>query len=369
MKRLFAAIAMSTLLFASCTGGDTTNGDDMITLGWVGPLSGDISNIGNASKQAVEMAVAEMNEAGGIDGKKVQVIFEDGACESRKASSAANKLVNVDKVSAIIGGLCSSESLAAIAVAGEKGIPMVSPASTSPDLTDAGKYFFRVVPSDEFQGKRAAQFVKEDLGATKIGVLYAVTDYTKGLADAFTDSLKDMGVDILVEDTFQQKSRDLRTQLTKMKDAGVEHLYFSTYTEAGVVGLKQMTELGFEVQIIGSDAFGDAKMIEADGAEGAIYLTPKTATNDDFNASFMEANDREDVPVYAMQSYDAAKLLMKHIADKGADSENIRKGLAATLNFEGVSGYISFDENGDLASADYDIFMVKDGKSVPYAAE
>jgi branched-chain amino acid transport system substrate-binding protein len=158
-----------------------------IKIGWLGPLTGDVSSVGTADKQAGEIAVKEINDAGGINGRPLEVVYEDGFCDSKTASNAGNKLINIDKVVAIIGGFCSGETLAVAPTAEQNKVVMISPASTAPSISTAGDYIFRDVPSDSYQGKHAANFVYNTLGKRKAAVLYASVDYTQGLADVFSD--------------------------------------------------------------------------------------------------------------------------------------------------------------------------------------
>ncbi len=384
MKKTAAGLSLMSFLLVSC-GGTTAPTTDMDTemegadtmmmeqpeefvVGWVGPLSGDIAAIGNGSKSAVEMAIAELNEAGGINGVPVRGVFEDGACESRKASTAGNKLINIDKVNMIVGGICSSESLALVPMAERAGITMISPASSSPELTGISDFFLRVTPSDVFQGQFAAEFIANELGVKQVGLLYAVTDYTKGLADAFKASFEALEGEILLEDTFQQKSRDLRSQITKMKDAGVELVYFATYTEAGVPGLKQMMELELDAQIVGPEAFADPKLMEAEGAEGVLYSIPVTSDDTAFAEKYMAFTEAEELPAFAMQSYDAMMTFAMALTEMGdaVDMAALPMTLREMEAYEGVSGTIEFDGNGDIETAAYEMVQIKDQASVPY---
>ncbi|HAT03576.1 MAG TPA: hypothetical protein DCS29_02240 [Candidatus Magasanikbacteria bacterium] len=340
-----------------------------IKLGWLGPLTGDVSSVGTANREGTELAVKEINDAGGINGRKVEVVYEDGACDSKTASNAGNKLINVEKVTAIVGGLCSGETLANTTVAEENKVVMVAYGSTAPSLTTAGDYIFRVVPSDSYQGKYAANFVYSTLGKKKVAVLYAKTDYTEGIAQVFIDEYKKLGGEVVLTDTFLQTDRDLKTQLTKVKNSEAEALYFPTYTEAAVVGFKQMKELGLSISIIGPEGYADPKIVAAEGTHDTMYTAPVSPENESFNNKFMAATKRTDVPIYTTHAYDATKILLETIKKVGTDKEMIKNELYNVKNYQGVSGEITFDKNGDLATANYEIMVIKNNKSEKYSAQ
>ena len=156
-----------------------------IKIGFVGPLSGDVANLGQNIRAAVEVARDEINNQGGINGRKIQVIFEDGKCDSKAATAAGNKLINLDKVKMIVGGVCSGETLAIAPMAEKNNVILISPASTNPKVTQAGDYVFRLIPSDSFQGKFAAEYMYNTLGKRSIAVLYTKNDWGVGVSNVF----------------------------------------------------------------------------------------------------------------------------------------------------------------------------------------
>ena len=263
---LVAGLAMFLLVGGGCAMTDAPAGvsdntdapavedTSPIKIGWLGPLTGDVSSVGSADRDGATLAVKEVNEAGGINGRMLEVVYEDGGCESKMASTAGNKLINVEQVVAIVGGLCTGETMAVAPTAEEKKVVMVSPGSTAPSVTEAGDYIFRVVASDDYQGAFAAE-ATYNMGKRKAAVLYGVTDFHKGLADAFVKRFEELGGQIVASETYLQESRDLKGQLTKIKNSGADVLYFATYTEAGVVGIKQAQELEVGLQIVGAEPF------------------------------------------------------------------------------------------------------------------
>lgn len=337
-----------------------------IKIGWLGPLTGDVATVGEATRDAAVLAVKEINEAGGINGRQLELIVEDGGCDSKKANTAGNKMINVDKVVAIVGGMCSGETLAVSPMAEEQKVLMVSPASTAPSITEAGDYIFRVVPSDSFQGKYVAEFAYNTLGKRKVALLISKTDYTEGVAKAFKDSFVVLGGEVVVEDTFLQTDRDLRTQLTKVKNSDTDLIYFASFTEAALAGLKQKEELSIDLPVLAPDSFGDPKIHAAPGAEGIVYAVPKASEAETFKTKFLAETGRDDMPVYVTETYDIINILAMVMKDAGSDSGAVKQALYGLKDYQGVSKVISFDENGDLLSAEYDLFQIKEGKNVPY---
>lgn len=341
-----------------------------IKIGWLGPLTGDAATVGVSEKLATELAVKEINEAGGINGRQLNVIYEDGSCDSKTASNAGQKLINVDKVTAIIGGLCSGETLAVAPTAEANKVVMIAYGSTAPKVSDAGDYIFRDVPSDDFQGKYAANFIYNTLGKKKAAVLYAVTDYTEGLAKTFSDEFKKLGGEVALTDTFLQDSRDLRAQMTKVKNSGADVLYFSSYTEAAVVGFKQAQELGLTMQIVGPESFSDPKTVTAQGTDGMLYTVPVAKESDAFKTKYFAfAGKSDNLPVYASQTYDAVNLLAMIMKKVGTNPEAIKNELYNVKDYEGASGKIGFDQNGDITSAEYQVMKVMSGKASKYLAQ
>ena len=191
-----------------------------IKIGYIGPLTGDTSSIGTVNKAAIEIAVDEINKAGGINGQPLQVIYEDGQCNATTATNAASKLINLDKVSIIIGGLCSTETAAFGPMAMKNKVIVLSPGSSAPNLNQLGKYFFRSYPSDAFQGKFGAEYAYNEMGARKVAVLYHVSDWGTGIKNVFEVRFKELGGQI-VDAPMDTQTRLLGCALNLGADAPV----------------------------------------------------------------------------------------------------------------------------------------------------
>lgn len=345
-------------------GGSNPSGP--VVLGFIGPLTGDAANIGQNSKAAVSIAVEEINAAGGIGGQNLEIIYEDGQCNGKTASNAANKLINVDKVPVILGGACSGETSAFAGASEQAKVVTLSYCSSVPTLTQAGDYIFRDYPSDLYQGKFGAEYAYNNLGKKKVAVLYVKSDWGTGIEKVFVDSFKALGGEIVAEEGYEQTSRDLRSQLTKIKGAKPDLVYFLGYTEATIPGLKQAAELKLNVPMLGGDAWDDSKIFTEAGkaAEGIMYTVVSSPLSDAFKAKMKEKVGSDEITVCSPNAYDATKIIAEVISKVGTDSTKIKDELYKVSFVGGVSAdKIEFDANGDPVGASYVVKIVKDGKA------
>ncbi len=373
MKTSFKIITFIAICLAAAPAGCSRPQEDggrrnNIKIGFIAPLTGDLAYIGENMKAAAEIARDEINQAGGVGGRNVELIVEDGKCEPKEAANAGNKLINMDKVPAIIGGLCSSETLAVAPLAERSRVILFSAASTSPDISSAGDFIFRDVPSDSFQGVFAAEYVKTKLGKNRVALLKCLSDWCLGVNDSFKAEFKRLGGQITSEEAFPQDSRDLRSQIAKIKNSKPDLVYFVSYTEGAIVGIRQMKELGMDAPIFGADAWSDPKIWESVGesGDGARYVEP---ANNEIPKAFIDAMSKKtggkEINVYAPRAYDAMKLLASVMNKAGTDTDAIRKGLYATANYQGIADNYTFDKNGDITNARYAVKEVRKGKGVP----
>ncbi len=337
-----------------------------IKIGFIGPLTGDVANLGQNAKLAVEMAIDEINSKGGINGSPIKVIYEDTKCNPSDGVNAGNKLINIDKVPVIIGGVCSSESLAVAPLAESSKTILFPYCASVPAISDAGDYIFRDYPSDSFQGKFLAEYMYNN-GIRKTATLYCLSDYCIGLRDTFSKRFKELGGSIVLEEGFEQTARDLRTQLIKIKNSEPDAVYFSSYTEATIPGLKQAKEMGLNVEFFGADAWDDPKIWSEVGeiANSAIFTTVAPGEKS-FKEKFMSKTGKNDMTICAPQAYDAVNIIADIMKKVGVDTEKIKNELYSVKNYKGVSGTIGFDEKGDLMTANYILKIVKNGQAIKY---
>lgn len=355
-------IVIVVIIILASTGGKKGE-TGPIKIGFIGPLTGEISSLGLAGQAATQVAIDEINAAGGINGRQVQLIAEDGKCTAATAVSAAQKLLSVDKVAAIIGGLCSGETTAFVKIASDMKVPVISYGSSAPSLSQSGKYFFRTYPSDANQGRVAAEYVFNTLKAKKVAVLYHISDWGSGVESVFANRFKELGGTITDEEGTPPTVRDYKTQLSKFKTSQPDYLYMALYPDGALVAVKQSQDIGLKMKIFGADAWGDTKFIkEADPRADIMYVEAANSPTDDFKTKLLAKTGGDQVPTGAPQAYDAMKVLAIAMTSVGLDGDAIQDALRKT-DFDGVSGKIKFDQNGDITTASYKIKKIAGGLS------
>ncbi|KKT34539.1 MAG: Extracellular ligand-binding receptor [Parcubacteria group bacterium GW2011_GWA2_44_12] len=332
-----------------------------IKIGFIGPLTGDVANLGQDTLKATQLAIAEVNAEGGISGKPLELIAEDGACNAKASAEAGNKLINLDKIPVILGGLCSGETNAFAPTAEQNKVVVLSPCSSAPNITQAGDYIFRTYPSDTFQGKFAAEYAYNTLGKKQAAVLAVLGDYGQGIKNTFMGRFKELGGTIVLAEDYNQESRDLRTELTKIKAGNADMIYFIAYTEAGIVGLKQAKELGLTIPVLSGDALDDPKVHENSFAEGLMYTVPSAPLTEEWKQKVIAAGGNP--TLCTPYAYNNVKIIADIMNRVGTDATAIKDELYKVKDYPGVSGPVTIDENGDLATATYDVKIVKNGKA------
>ncbi len=286
----FCLLTVIALLISSCGGG--AGGGDVIKVGGIAELTGDIPAVGASFKNAAEMAVQEINDAGGLDvgGKKykIELVIEDNAGKADQSASSAQKLITQDNVVAIIGPNASRYAIPASEIAESSKVALISPWSTNPKTTLDAKtnepksYVFRACFIDPFQGRVVAKFAMENLGAKKAAVLYDVaSDYNKGIAEFFKQTFEENGGTVVAFETYTTGDKDFTAQLTKIKDTGPDVIFLPNYYSEVPLQIQQAHRLGIEVPFIGSDSWGSAELIKLCGAEceGYYFSTHYAADN------------------------------------------------------------------------------------------
>ena len=367
--RFLLALAAATLLFlaSSCTKPAT----DTIKVGEYASLTGKEASFGQQSHKGLVLAIEELNAAGGVLGKKLELITEDNQTRSGESATAVKKLISRDKVIALIGEVASGRSNEAAPIAQAAKIPMIAPAATNPSVTQTGDYIFRVCFIDPFQGTVMAKFAKDDLKAQKVAILASVSNaYSVGLAKFFKETFVANGGTVVVEKSFSEGDKDFRAQLTAVKAAGVDAIFVpSYYTEAALIA-RQARDLGLTVPLFGGDGWVADQLLEigGDALNGCYYSTHFSPENQDpvvqaFVKKFKArwgANENPDA--FAALGYDAAFVLVDAIKRAGTtDGPKLRDALAATKNFAGVTGVTNIDANRD-ASKPAAIIAIKGGK-------
>ncbi len=355
----------------AATGGDA----DTILFGEVGSLTGAQATFGISTKNGIQMAVDEVNAAGGItvDGKakKLAVRVYDDQGKPEEAANAVSRLINQDKVTVILGEVASSNSLAMAPKAQAAKVPMITPSSTNPKVTQVGDFIFRVCFIDPFQGTVMAKFATETLKAKNVAILKDnKSDYSLGLAQFFTETFAKLGGNIVAEEAYSQGDTDFRGQLTAIKGKNPEAIYVpGYYTDVGVVA-RQARELGLKVPLMGGDGWESEKLYELGGsAIDGSYFSNHYSTDDpnprvqafikNYEAKYGGKPDS-----LGALGYDAAMVAVEAIKRAGStDGQKVRDELAKTSGHPGIAGTITLDEQRNAVKPAV-ILQVKDDHSV-----
>ncbi len=341
-----------------------------VTFGWLGALTGSAATIGVPIKDAVELAVEEVNANNIIPGKKLSMIYEDDACDPKKSTTSTQKLVDVDKVTAIIGGLCSGTVLADAPIVEDGKVLLMSYSATNPKIKDAGDYIFRNVPSDNGQGAAAAALMNAR-GFKKVAIIHIQNDYAVGLTDVFKAEAKKLGFEIVASETYDPADTDFKTQLSKISAKSPDALYMVSHPADAAIVLKQAAELGLKIPIVGSDSSKDDAVITGAGAaaEGLIVTLPGVPKSPELEkfASSYKAKYGKEFSVYTPEAYDVVYILAKACAATDCTSTAMKDYLYKMGPYTGASGAYEFDKDGEVQKQ-YDYFTVKDAKWEKYAA-
>jgi branched-chain amino acid transport system substrate-binding protein len=355
----------AALVLSGCKAGSKAAYGGVIKIGNDAPLTGDIPKVGEESKYALEMWVEDINKAGGLDvggvKYKVQVINEDNESKAESATAAALKLINNDKVLAIIGPYSSKQAVPTGGVCNENKVPMISPWSTNPRTTKDRPWVFRGCFLDSFQGMVDAKFAKEELGAKKVAVLYDVaSDYPKGLAEFFKKGAEKEGLQVVAFESFTTKDRDFSAQLTKIKNSGADVLFTPQYYDEVPLIVKQAHQLGWNKPILGSDSWGSPELMKlcGDDCVGSYFSTHWAYSGvkgkaKEFVDRFNKKYGYKPGDVAAL-TWDSAHILQQAIQNCGKltgnlqkDRQCIRDNMAKIKEYPGITGKMTFTEEGD----------------------
>ncbi len=367
MRKAVAFLLIAFICIAGVAAGGSGEGGsgDTYKIGFIGPLTGDNANYGIRCSNAAKLAISEINAAGGIGGKQLELIAEDSEGTVDKALASYEKLAYMDEVCAIIGPVFTSPALAVAQRCQEDGIVMISPSATHKDVTaqpatnaDGLNYVFRTVPSDALQSEVAGHYFYEVLGYRNLASLYAMNDYSQGLALGMKETFEALGGKVVAEETCMVGDKDFRTQLTQIKAANPEAIYIPNYTVEDAQILEQAAQLGVAVQFLSSDGFSDPEIynLAPDFTDGVVYVGPAQAEASsiltDFQAAYGEAYNGDAPDSFATNSYDATYIIAGAIERAGsADTKAIRDEVAATKDFQGANGIMNFAANGDLVAS------------------
>jgi branched-chain amino acid transport system substrate-binding protein len=373
MKRTLLALTLAALAASPAFAKDI-----VVKLGHAGPLTGPIAHIGKDGENGARLAIEDANAKGyviGGDKVKFELMGEDDQADPRQATLVAQRLADAG-VKGVVGHVTSGASIPASRVYDNVGIPVITPSSTNPKLTQQGyKVTFRVIANDNQQGGSLAAFAVGKLGAKRIAIIDDRTAYGQGLADVFDAAAKKQGATIVAREFTSDKATDFMAILTKVKGANPDAVFYGGMDAQSGPMLRQMKQLGIGAKFLGGDGSctGDMIKLAGDAMSSNVYCSQAGLPMDrmpggtNFNTRY-KARFNTDVQLYAPYSYDAATALIE--AMRKANSVEPSKYLAALqgLTFKGVTGTIAFDAKGDIKDGGITLFNFKDGKWVPLAA-
>ena len=340
-----------------------------IKIGFISPLTGDAAAYGEVVRDVEKLAVEEINASGGINGRQVEGIYEDGKCSGAGAASAMQKLVNADKVKIVIGGFCSSESLAAVPIATQNKVFLFSPGSSSPDLTNVSKYFARNYPSDASQGSVLAGVAYNQKNWRKVAFIQEQLDYPLGIFKAFSAEFEKMGGKIVKEE-FATNVTDFRSQLTKLKAENPDALFIDTQTPAAADRiLKQLQDLKWRPALLVSDATsGDSATVKKDASilEGALAaefgVDPANQKYQHHLQAYKEKYGKDaNFTSYTQTVYDSVYMIRDAVFAVGYDGTKVANWVRSAKDWPGASGLVTIKADGDRAGGHVPK-VIKNGK-------
>ena len=366
---VFATALVAAVALAGC-GKSGSSANDTIKVGEFASLTGKEATFGISSHEGTQLAVEQINAAGGVLGKKIELLTEDDLSKAGEPATVVNKLISRDGVVAILGEVASSRSLEAAPICQQNKIPMISPSSTNPKVTETGDFIFRVCFIDPFQGTVMANFAAKTLKAKKVAVFTDVkSDYSKGLAKYFKEGFLASGGQIVTELDFNGGDKDFKAQLTTIKAANPDAVFVpGYYTDVALICI-QAKQLGLNVPLFGGDGWESDQLVKIGGVavEGDYFSThyaPDVATEQSkkFVAAYAQRFDGKLPDAMAALGYDSALVLADAIKRAGStDAQKIRDALAATKDFVGATGKTTINEKRDATKAAV-ILQVKDGQ-------
>ena len=357
---LLAAVTLAASAFAA----------EPIKVGEFACLTGKDATFGQSQHKGILLALEEINAAGGVLGRPIELLSEDNQSKPGESATVAKKLLSRDKVVAILGEVTSGRSLEVAPLAQAMKIPMIATGATNAKVTQTGNYVFRVCFIDDFQGVVMAKFAKDDLKATKVATLTSVSSaYSVGLSKVFKETFVAGGGTVVAEQKFNEGDKDFRAQLTAIKASGADAVFVPGYYQEAALVARQARSLGLTLPLFGGDGWESEQLLKigGDALNGCYYSTHFTPENKDpavaeFVKKFKARWDNETPDAYAALGYDALYVLAAAIKSSGStEGPKLREAIAATKNHSGASGVTTIDKDRN-ASKPATIITIKDAK-------
>ena len=347
----------------------TVTAQETIKIGEFASLTGKEAAFGQNAHKGTLLAIEEANAAGGVLGRPLELLTEDDQSKAGESATVVKKLISRDKVIAVLGEITSGRTLEAAPICQNAKIPLISPGATAPEVTTKGNYIFRVCFVDPFQGTVMAKFARDSLRIRRVAVLSSVSSaQSVGLAKFFRERFTAEGGTVVLEQKYGEGDKDFRAQLTAIKAAGVEGVFVPGYYAEAALICKQARELGLAVPLFGVDGWESPELIQIGGAavEGAYFSTHYSPENQSpavvaFNGRFRQRWGLDTNALSAL-GYDSAMVLIDALRRAGTtDAAKLRDALAATKDFAGATGRITFDEQRNPTKSAV-VLTVKNGR-------
>lgn len=368
MKMRILSIALAAAMLTSgltgCSKGADKNSEasgaasgasgDVIKIGGLAPLTGAVSVYGNATNNGIKIAVDEINDAGGVLGKKIQYICYDEKGDATEAVNAYNKLVQNDEVVALVGDVTSTPTLAVAQQAIQDGLPMITATGTAEAITQTGDNIFRACFTDPFQGELMANYASKKLNAKTAAIIYNMADdYSLGLMETFEKTAKELGLKIVAKESYTTNDVDFKSQLTKIAAQKPDVFFVPVYAQDLALIAVQAQQIGIKAKMLGADGWdGVLEKIDKSNVsalDGSFFSSQYSAESDDpalkkFLSTYKERNKTE-ANMFSVLGYDAMKMMAQAITEAGStDSQAIVEKLAA-IDYNGLTGNIKFDKD------------------------
>lgn len=361
---------LSFLTLTACSSSQTSSSGKQIKIGTFGPYTGDAATDGMQARDGAQLAIDQINKNGGVLGSQLSLVAMDDQGKAPEAMSVVQKLLQQEKVTAIVSGSYSTPTKTVAPVVQQSKTPMVVAYATNSEITKGGNYVFRTIYAGETQGKAMADYAVKDKGYKNLAVLYVNNDYGNGNGAAFTAEIQKLGGNVVVSRNFVDGTKDFNAILTAVKEKNPDAIYIGSYYNEAAQISSEARQLGITAPILGDDGFDSPKFLELGGqaVEGAVLTTPFFRDEprkivQDFIKEY-KAKYNKDPDMLSAQAYDSVLVLVDAMKRANStDKDAIRKALSEIKDFEGVTGKISFDANNEVIKPVI-ITQVKDGKFI-----
>ena len=367
-NKLRAALAGTAVAFSLLTGCSQQQEEtSTLKIGLAGPVTGPVAQYGDMQFIGAKAAIERINKAGGIDGRMLEAVIYDDACDPKQAVAVANKIVNAG-IKYVVGHLCSSSTQPASDIYEDEGVLMITAASTSPEITTRGhKLIFRTIGLDSMQGPTAARYILSSIKPERVAVIHDKQQYGEGLATSVRDELTAAGVNIVLFEGITAGDKDFSALIAKMQKENVDFIYYGGYhPELGLI-LRQSAEKGLTAQFMGPEGVGnkDISAIAGAASEGLLVTLPKSFDQDPANEAivdYISGKGEDATGPFVFPAYSAVKVMTDAIKMAGTDNTGEVAQAMRSITFETPTGALAFDDKGDLRDFNFVVYQWhKDG--------